>query len=255
MKDVITITDLTRMQEQKVCIAGYLPNGTCVRPVFRYGGISEEWLKTSRQGIIRPFAKFEFDLIENKSHPPHTEDWIISPNYLVNHGSLTIKEQQDLLKKTEFMDVESIFDTTVYQEPGWYIKLSQGKRSLGTIRPKLICEISYNLKNEDKWDYRITFIDQNENRYRLAVTDLAFRYFLDVSRLYKKISPSEISQLLTNRLQKSSVYLRIGLARGWEKYPDRCYLQITGVYSFPDYLCGHCFADIPYFIDEIVGLL
>ena len=25
--------------------------------------------------------------------------------------------------------------------------------------------------------------------------------------------------------------------------PDRCHLQITGVYSFPDYLDGKCFAD------------
>jgi len=33
------------------------------------------------------------------------------------------------------------------------------------------------------------------------------------------------------------------LARGWERYPDRCYVQITGVYSFPDYLSGRCFAD------------
>ncbi|MGI6627904.1 MAG: hypothetical protein ACOX4K_06115 [Bacillota bacterium] len=39
------------------------------------------------------------------------------------------------------------------------------------------------------------------------------------------------------------VFFRIGLARGWSRYPDRCYLQITGVYTFPDYLDGKCFAD------------
>jgi hypothetical protein len=39
------------------------------------------------------------------------------------------------------------------------------------------------------------------------------------------------------------VALRIGLARGWERHPDRCYLQITGVYTDPDYLSGHCYAD------------
>jgi hypothetical protein len=31
-------------------------------------------------------------------------------------------------------------------------------------------------------------------------------------------------------------------------------LQITGVYSFPDYLRGHCFADIPSSIDELIEL-
>jgi len=41
----------------------------------------------------------------------------------------------------------------------------------------------------------------------------------------------------------SEVFLRIGLARGWDMYPDRCFLQITGIYSFPDYLDGRTFAD------------
>ena len=43
-------------------------------------------------------------------------------------------------------------------------------------------------------------------------------------------------------LKSRKVYLRLGLARGWHKYPDRCYIQITGVYTFPDYLEGHTFA-------------
>jgi hypothetical protein len=37
------------------------------------------------------------------------------------------------------------------------------------------------------------------------------------------------------------------LARGftgnWRKFPDRCYLQITGIYTFPDYLKGSTFVD------------
>jgi hypothetical protein len=39
------------------------------------------------------------------------------------------------------------------------------------------------------------------------------------------------------------LYLRIGLARGWDEQPDRCYLQITGIYTFPDYLAGKTFDD------------
>lgn len=35
-----------------------------------------------------------------------------------------------------------------------------------------------------------------------------------------------------NCIGRGSIYLRIGLARGWVKHPDRCYLQITGVYGF-----------------------
>jgi hypothetical protein len=43
--------------------------------------------------------------------------------------------------------------------------------------------------------------------------------------------------------QETTTLLRIGLARLWEKFPDRCYLQITGIYTFPDYLRGRTFTD------------
>ena len=36
---------------------------------------------------------------------------------------------------------------------------------------------------------------------------------------------------------------RIGLSRGWAKFPDRCFLQVNGVYTFPDYLQGKTFAE------------
>jgi hypothetical protein len=43
--------------------------------------------------------------------------------------------------------------------------------------------------------------------------------------------------------KKNTIYLRIGLSRGWQKYPDRCYLQVNGVFTFPDYLDGKTFLD------------
>ena len=48
---------------------------------------------------------------------------------------------------------------------------------------------------------------------------------------------------LTRLFNERTTFLRIGLARHWGKFPDRCYLQITGIYSFPDYLDGRTFAD------------
>ena len=79
--------------------------------------------------------------------------------------------------------------------------------------------------------------------YQLTVTDLAWRYYNDYQR-EKGSTLQEISSVLTSALKSSEVYLRIGLARGWEKFPDRCFVQITGVYTFPDYLNGQVFADL-----------
>lgn len=84
MKTWLVITDLTRMQGKRVCLAGYTADRTCVRPVFRKPlGLTEDWLQANKQGIIRPFAVVEFDLQENLPEPPHTEDWLISPVYRV----------------------------------------------------------------------------------------------------------------------------------------------------------------------------
>ena len=98
-------------------------------------------------------------------------------------------------------------------------------------------------KEGQKWDYRIVFEDQSAQRYRLRVTDLAFRCYLDHCRTQLGQSPSAISDGLLELFNQAATFLRIGLARHWERFPDRCYLQITGVYSFPDYLEGRCFAD------------
>jgi hypothetical protein len=89
----------------------------------------------------------------------------------------------------------------------------------------------------------LQIVDQQADDYWLTATDLTWRYFHDY-QLRQGLSPAHISASFTERLNNSEVFLRIGPARGWEKYPDRCYLQVTGVHTFPDYLAGRTFADL-----------
>jgi hypothetical protein len=251
MKEKVIITDVTRMGEPRVCVAGYLERShDCVRPVFSpWSGPTEEWLSIDGQVVVRPFSVVELDLKEKNPSPPHTEDWIIDSTYRVKRGMLTPIQQNAFLTRIEDRSVESIFGATINREPGFehlsaYVKFGEGKRSLGTIRPKTLGEVCYREKVEEgKLDYRIAFTDQTGEEYRLAVTDLAFRRFLEHTTLVKGKSRDEAAQLLAATLRGSRMFLRIGLARSWKEYPDRCYLQITGVYSFPDYLEGRCFAD------------
>jgi hypothetical protein len=118
----------------------------------------------------------------------------------------------------------------------------RGPRSLGTIQPQRVMKAIYESTTEGKWKYRIGFVDGEGFTYWLTVTDLAWRYFHDDQRA-KSRKPEEIAARVTSSLKSSNVFLRIGLARGWDKFPDRCYIQITGVYTFPDYLEGRTFAD------------
>lgn len=244
MKTQLTITDLTRMHGNTVCIAGYTPTRECVRPIFGLGRhITEGWLCRGSDVIVRPFAVVEFDLQQKKPQPPHTEDQIMSPAWRAQKARLQPGQQQTLLTAIEDPSVAGIFGATIHHDQGWYLLRGEGKRSLGTVRP--VCpEIFHAGRANGGWDYRVGFGDASGAFYRLAVTDLAFRYYLDHLRLAEQLSAPAAAAALGERLRNAEVFLRIGLARGWEMHPDRCYLQITGVYSFPDYLGGRCFLDL-----------
>jgi hypothetical protein len=99
------------------------------------------------------------------------------------------------------------------------------------------------LSDNGKWEYRLSFLDQSGTAYELPVTDLAFRYYLDRLRQGEKFTPHEATKLVAS-LNKRQTYLRIGLARHWEKHPEQSFVQVTGIHTIPDYLDGRCFADL-----------
>ncbi|MCA1668654.1 MAG: hypothetical protein LC793_14900 [Thermomicrobia bacterium] len=245
MKAALTITDLTRMQRDRVCVAGYLPDNTCIRAVFAKGGLTEGWLRVRGQVAIRPFAVIEFDIQGKASMPlpPHTEDRIIDSTHRVRRGVLTPEERAEWCAKAEERDVAAIFGAAIHNEDGHFVLAGEGMRSLGTVRVKRLEEVQFSPGANGRWQYRLAFTDQSGQRYRLPVTDLAFRAYLDYLRDQRAVPPEMVAHRLIAILRTNPVFLRIGLARGWERFPDRCYLQITGVYSFPDYLTGRCFAD------------
>jgi hypothetical protein len=79
MKASLVITDVTRMQEGRVCIAGYTRQGKCVRPVMPPPGIHERTLYSQGRVMVFPFAVVEYDLLQQVPQPPHTEDCRYDP--------------------------------------------------------------------------------------------------------------------------------------------------------------------------------
>lgn len=148
-----------------------------------------------------------------------------------------VSDRRSVLGWSLYPNVSAIFEQPVRTYPGFYVLDCQGPRSLGTIQPGEVEEVSYEPGEEDTWDYRLIFCDGDTHEYRLKITDLTWQRYCSSLR-GEEHDPSQIADELTERLKASQVYLRIGLARGWQKYPERCYLQITGIYTFPDYLGG-----------------
>lgn len=237
------------MSGDRVCLAGYVKDSRrgliCVRPIFRNGSLDERWLYVHGDPVVRPFAVVELDFLQARPEPPHTEDWHVSPAYRQRIRLMDQDERWEMLAEIDDGPVDAVFGTPVYRDEGCYVLDGQGTRSLGTIQPATISEVYYGMRGiSGKMDYRIGFVDQAGTAYRLRVTDLAFRYSLDDAIKKHGWTPAQLSARMTTFCQRAErVALRIGLARGWEQHPERCYLQITGVYTKPDFLSGRCHAD------------
>ena len=245
------VTDLTRMQRPAVCVAGFFADdGASVRPVMPYESgkrITENFIWSGVELIVLPFAEVRLDFRDQISDPPHTEDWEIDPKCrpeLVR--VLPTDERRDFLEDHLDGSVAEIFGAPIQEDQ--YINKGEGHRSLGAVLAKRIWTVGYGVRRykdgEEKWDYRIWFTDHGGQQYGLAVTDLTFRTACDYLSTQKEWAADKVGGWLTGFLRDHDVYLRIGLARGWEKHPDRCYLQVTGVHSFPDYLGGKTLSDL-----------
>jgi hypothetical protein len=182
----------------------------------------------------------ELDLLQSIPQPPHTEDTYFDPQSL--HYIRSVAGREKVLSWSLFENVATIFEQPIQTDLGFYVKKCQGPRSLGTIIPQDIAQVIYSSGEEGIWDYRLIFSDQAGEVYRLKINDLTWHYYCDSLRS-PDTEPAAIAEKLTQTLRERKVYLRIGLARGWKEFPDRCYLQITGIYTFPDYLNGKTFLD------------
>lgn len=248
MRASIIITDLTRMQRNRVCVAGVLPSLECVRPISPGTNLHEGWLFQNRPYVLKPFAVIEMELIRPVPDrvAPHIEDWEVDLAYTYCH-QLTAFDRYELLHTLTSSHLRSVFGVDISRESsarGAWIQQGTGIRSLGTIHLRRVIDVEFEISPRGKASYRLEFEDEAGDIYHLPVTDLAFRMHLDAMVVQDGLSDGTAAAAVCQRLtQADDVFLRLGLARNWERYPDRCYLQVNGIYSFPDYLDGRCFAD------------
>lgn len=173
MKTVLVITDVTRMKEGRVCIAGYDATGRCVRPVLPPPGVQERSLHTKDRVVVCPSARVEYDLVEPLPRPPHTEDHRYDPTSVRFVGRLNRRQWNRALSRTLFKSVEAIFEQPIITDTGYSVMDGRGVRSLGTIRPRQVAKVVHEQDSAGEWKYRLGFVDGGGSRYWLTVTDLA----------------------------------------------------------------------------------
>jgi hypothetical protein len=239
-KTLFLVTDVTQMRGDKVCILGVNDKFETIRPELPPPGIFQHRLVLPT-GVIRPRSVLEiYFKPPHKINPPHIED----KDWDINHDTRFLRttdndKWRNALEQTLFLTVQDIFETKITNKA---IEPYKGVRSVGTIRVKTIEFFKYGTverREGIKHDYRLSFRDEsNKYYYDLSITDLTFRYYFH--HLLTKMTPEKASWRIREQLQETDCYLRIGLTR---EYNGNLWLQVNGIYTFPDYAKGMCFMD------------
>jgi hypothetical protein len=231
----LVITDLSKMKEDRICIFGIDSEGRNIRPEIPYSQwIERDIFDENGKIIIQPLAEIEFDFIQSKPKPPHTEDVEINRNYkprLIRN--LSESEGKILFEGILDDSIESIFCAVIHENK--YLNHGEGKRSLGTIRMKECLGIKHFKKDDEKYSFRIQFSDMKGEIYDLKITDYLFNKYYNTKLIEKNLDSEIICNDILQRFNKFDVFLRVGIARPFEKMYNRCYLQVSGIHSFPDY--------------------
>jgi hypothetical protein len=238
------------MGNDKVCIVGIDRNLRCIRPVLPPPGVLRKHLYIGKYIIfkklaVRPRAKIRFDFHPVSLKPPHIEDLGFDPNSITYQGICRDDEWEMVLKASSFRSVQDIYDGCL-QENRW-VEPGANTRSLGTVSHIQITSVDLREWSGER-RYRLYFMDQTGHQYdNITISDLAFRAFCD-AEVNRHSSLIAVSQQVTNLLRNvERLYLRLGLARPWAprdgSFGLRCWMQVTGIHTFPDYLEGKSFTD------------
>ena len=155
MRKTLTITDVTEMRDDEVCIAGIDDVGFCVRPVVP-GGVRLHHLYNRGSAVVVPGRNVEFDLFEAKIEPPHIEDERFFPSSIVDKGRRTPPEWEEVLAASCSADVSEVFDGHIVG--GRYVPPRTQTRSLGTVEGVAV-------------EYVRIFDDPDRRRYRISFQD------------------------------------------------------------------------------------
>jgi len=241
MNQELAVTDLTRMSAGFVCVAGYTHGGEPIR--LAAPRLHEVDIAAEGKPIVFPGAVVTCDLLEHLPDPPHTEDHSFDRYSLRLVRRLQGSAWQTVLEHSLFDSASDIFEQPIVHDSGYYIQEGNGARSVGTLQPRGMAQATYAIGEDGTWTYRVGFYDQAGQFYRLKVTDLTWNAYCESLR-GPDLEPQAIAARLTQLLKSQRVSLRIGLSRKWAKNPGRCYLQLNGIYTFPDYLEGLTFLDL-----------
>lgn len=249
MRKTLVITDLTQMPDaDRVCIVGIDESGQTIRPVLPgpelLKGVLKRHLYIRGQLAIRPRARVRLHSHRVSIVRPHIEDLGFDPGTIAYLDLCSDVEWEQMLRDSSFRTVAEIYGGLL-QEHRW-VEPGANTRSIGTLSQAHAVTIQ-----PREWvgrlRYRLCFRDTAGHLFDVPISDLAFREFTYAEVRKRNRPATDVARETTNLIASADrLYLRVGLARPWTN-PNTgkrgCWPQITGIYTFPDYLQGKSFAD------------
>jgi hypothetical protein len=98
LKTTLCITDITRMNPERICVASVDPQGRSIRPLLPDTNFRLSWCYQNGK-IIKPFTCLKLDLLEQRPKPPHTEDWFVDPDSIEILYDLDTQRRYNFLKR------------------------------------------------------------------------------------------------------------------------------------------------------------
>lgn len=225
----IIITDLTRFNtSDKVCIAGINMNtNECIRPM--------PYLTTAKceELNILPGSKLGGSFAQNTSRGiPHSEDYYYNQDSLTHNGACTAYEFHHVLNNTIATSISNGFGY-LFPEGGKVIPyVNAPQQSIITLKVQS-SQIRIVKDSFNHGKIKLNLKDNDEKKYTyLPITDLGFynyamRHFDDFD------FPSRINAFID---EQEELYLRVGLSGRYASGDkDGFWLQINGIYTFPNF--------------------
>lgn len=223
----LIVTDLTRFsKKEKVCIAGIdIDTGECIRPMPYI-----KYENCEKVGLI-PGAIIDGTFSKTPhTEPPHTEDMYYKNLKYIKACS-----------KNEFYNIlsESAFDGV---EDGFDIKLQPNQKHLPvehiinhsiitlSVRPNTVEITESPFK---KGTIKISFCDKAGKWLNyLSITDLGFYDYAMEKHGLDRLD--EINEFINDQ---DEVFIRLGIGRAFQPkgQPNGYWLQVNGIYTFPNY--------------------
>lgn len=221
----LLVTDITNFGDRR-CVAGWdIERGKMIRPEPHPGGF---WpaIKTGPRGVFELGRSVSFEA--RKPFPPTklphlTEDRVVVVGSIAKGPA--VHNKNDITRTAAFDSLDALFERNlVIDGQKAYVPVGAKCRSLGgLIVPSTGLSVERYRNYEGKSRLRIGF--RADGHY--------FAPNLTSTRAYEISASGELDKLNRTIAGSSEVLLRIGLARGFPAYPNRCYLQVNGLTVVP----------------------